>query len=101
VLSGTDIRMGPYIVARLLHAVLAFAATVVLMRTAHPAGEGFLRVLPVLGGLPQGFAHPGFWDMFMRGLTWSVVIPVGLAVVGGATAAVSGGLKWAGSHHHR
>lgn len=101
VLSGTDIRMGPYILARLLHAVLAFAATVLLMRTGHPAGEGLWQVLPVLGGLPQGFAHPAFWDVVMRSLTWSLVIPAGLVVVGGTTAAVSGGLKWVGFHHRR
>lgn len=101
VLSGTDIRMGPYILARLLHAVLAFAATVLLMRTGHPAGEGLWQVLPVLGGLPQGFAHPAFWDVVMRSLTWSLVIPAGLVVVGGTTAAVTGGLKWVGFHHRR
>lgn len=94
VLTGTDIRMAPYVVARLLHAVLAFVATLFLMRSVQPTAWEFLRIIPVIGGLPQVFAQPGFWAMFSRGLTWAVAIPVGMSLIGGSAAAATGGLRW-------
>lgn len=93
VLTGTDIRMAPYMVARLLHAVVAFAATLILMKTASPALLELGRFVPVLGGLPHGFAQVGFWGQFTRGLSWALGIPLGLTLIGFAAAAVSGGTK--------
>jgi sporulation integral membrane protein YlbJ len=101
VLTGTDIRMRPYVAARFLHAVLAFGTTVLLMNTLSPAALDFTRILPVIGGLPPGFAQPGFWVMLMRGLSWALGVPLGLSIFGGAAAAVTGGLRWAGFHHRR
>ncbi len=94
VLTGTDIRMGPYIFARLLHAVLAFLATLWLMRGVDASSLEFMRYIPTLGGMSQGFAQPGFWEMLTRGLTWALALPVGLSLLGGTAAAVTGGLRW-------
>lgn len=97
VLTGTDIRMGPYMFARLLHAVLAYVATMWLMNAVDPTMlDPIVRFIPVIGGLPVGFAQPGFWEMFMRGLTWAAGVPLGLAVIGGTAAAITGGFRWAG-----
>jgi sporulation integral membrane protein YlbJ len=95
VLTGTDIRMRPYILARLLHAVIAFAATLFLMRgISAGAWEQMINAIPVFGGLSTGTAMPGFWSMLMRGLTWATGIPVGLAMIGGAAAVLTGGMRW-------
>ncbi len=93
VLTGTDIRMAPYVIARVLHAALAFVVTIFLMNRLDPTDLGVFRVIPTLGGMPFGFAQPGFWAMFMRGLTWSMGIPLGLAIVGTVAAAAVGGFK--------
>lgn len=61
VLSGTDIRMGPYIVARLLHAVFAAGFTLLFIGPAAPAIDVIAR--PVFSrfafapaiGLASGF----------------------------------------------
>ncbi|HWI52435.1 MAG TPA: sporulation integral membrane protein YlbJ [Symbiobacteriaceae bacterium] len=95
VLTGTDIRMRPYMIARLLHAVLAYGATLWLMRNVSPAILQMIPVVPVLGGLPTGLAQPGFWDLFARGLMWSLGVPLGLTLVGGLAALLTGGLRWA------
>jgi sporulation integral membrane protein YlbJ len=96
VLTGTDIHMRPYVIARALHAVLAYVATLFLMNTVSPAVWEYLPVVPVFGGIPQGLAQPGFWEMLMRGLTWSAGVPLGLAVVGTIAAVLTGGTKWIG-----
>lgn len=93
VLTGTDIRMAPYFVARFVHAVVAFGATLFLMRSPGPTGFDPSLVLPVLGGLPASFAHPGFWEFFMRGLTWACALPLGLALMGTVAGAAVGGLR--------
>ncbi|MBP2019124.1 sporulation integral membrane protein YlbJ [Symbiobacterium terraclitae] len=95
VLTGTDIRMGPYVAARLLHAVLAFIATLVLLPTARIPGLGMARVLPALGGLPDGLWRVSFLDYLVRGAGWSLAVPLGLALVGVTAAALTGGLRWA------
>ncbi len=101
VLTGTDIRMQPYVLARFLHAVLAYVVTLALWSTASATGGDFTGFVPVMGGLPFGLSQPGFWEMFMRGLTWAVGIPLGLSVIGGTAAAVTGGLRWAGFQYRR
>jgi sporulation integral membrane protein YlbJ len=94
VLTGTDIRMRPYVIARFLHAVLAYIATLFIMKSAGPALLEYVPVVPVLGGMPQGLAQPGFWELFMRGLTWSAGVPLCLAVIGTMAAILTGGSKW-------
>jgi sporulation integral membrane protein YlbJ len=101
VLTGTDIRMRPYMIARLLHAILAYVITITLMNMANPALLEFTRIIPVIGGLPLGFVQPGFWAMLVRGITWALGVPIGLSLLGGTAAAVTGGLRWAGFHHTR
>lgn len=101
VLAGTDIRMAPYVVARLLHAVLAYIATLWLMQNVDVSQWDLTRVMPVFGLIPNGLAQPTFWEMFVRGLTWSVTLPAGLLLVGGAAAILTGGLRLAGFHHRR
>ena len=101
VLSGTDIRMAPYVVARLLHAILAYITTLVLMRNVDASQWNLEHILPVFGIIPSGFAQPTFWVMFMRGMTWGVGIPLGLLLIGGSAAALAGGIRFAGFHHRR
>jgi len=95
VLTGTDIRMGPYVAARLLHAVLAFIGTLVLLPMAGSAGLGMARVLPALGGVPDGLWQASFLDYLVRGAGWSLAVPLGLALVGAAAAVLTGGVRWA------
>ncbi|MDF2627524.1 MAG: sporulation integral rane protein YlbJ [Symbiobacteriaceae bacterium] len=94
VLTGTDIRMRPYILARLLHAVLAYLATLMLMRNVSPAILEMLPVVPVLGGMPEGLAQPAFWELFARGLMWSLGVPLALSLVGGLAALLTGRMRW-------
>ncbi|MFZ5817995.1 MAG: sporulation integral membrane protein YlbJ [Bacillota bacterium] len=101
VLTGTDIRMGPYGLARLLHAVLAFLFTLVLMPAAGAAGFEWSRIIPTLGGLPASFAQPDFWTYLTRGASWSLAVPTGLALVGTMAAALTGGLRWVHFHTRR
>lgn len=93
VLTGTDIRMGPYIVARALHAVLAYIATLFIMDNVSSTMLDVIPTVPALAGLTAPVPL-GFWELFTRGLTWSIGIPVGLAVVGAAAAILTGGLRW-------
>lgn len=84
VLSGTDLRMGPYYVARVLHAVIAGALTAVAMGP----GKGILSAalshvaLPTfaLASAHAGTVLPGFAEAFNYGLTWSLG-SVGILVV--------------------
>jgi hypothetical protein len=96
VLTGTDIRMQPYVVARVLHAVLAYMVTVALMNSVSPAVWESMRVMPVMAGFPMGLTQPGFWHMFMRGLTWATGVPLGLVVIGVCAAIINGGVRWVG-----
>lgn len=101
VLTGTDIRMRPYAVARLLHAVLAFVITLMIMPAAGKVGAGVAKVLPVLGGLPGTLAQPDFWAHFARGVSWSLAVPTGLVLIGTFAAALTGGIGWVQFHHRR
>jgi hypothetical protein len=85
----------------MLHAILAYMITMALLKTVDPALLEFSRILPVIGGLPLGFVQTGFWAMLMRGTTWALGVPIGLSILGGTAAAVTGGLRWAGFHHTR
>lgn len=99
VLTGTDIRMGPYMAARLAHAIFAFVATLFLVRGGSLVG--FEEWIPTLGGLPTNFAQPGFWEVLLRSLGWAAGVPVGLAVCGGVAAILTGGLRTAGFYTRR
>lgn len=101
VLSGTDIRMGPYVAARLLHAVLAFIGTLVLLPLAEPLSLGAARVLPALGGLPASLWQTPFWEHLMRGAGWSLMIPLCLALIGAGAALLTGGFRWVYFHSRR
>lgn len=81
VLMGTDIRMGPYAVARLLHAVIAFIVTVFLMGTSGTAGLTN-PILPVLGPLPSHLHAPGFWELLWRGTAAPLGLTIGLMAIG-------------------
>jgi sporulation integral membrane protein YlbJ len=93
VLTGTDIRMRPYMLARLLHAVLAFAATIFLMRNVSPTILQLVPVAPVLGGLPTSLAQPGFWEVAARSTGWALGIPLALTLIGSVAAAITGGFR--------
>jgi sporulation integral membrane protein YlbJ len=93
VLTGTDIRMRPYMLARLLHAVLAFAATIFLMRNVSPTILQLVPVAPVLGGLPTSLAQPGFWEVAARSPGWALGIPLALTLIGSVAAAITGGFR--------
>lgn len=81
VLAGTDIRMGPYVLARLLHAVFAAVFTVWLL-----SGPGWAAA-PASGLLPQlDVGAPHFWLVLQRAAAWALLLPVGLFLVGGLAA---------------
>ncbi|HEY3368118.1 MAG TPA: sporulation integral membrane protein YlbJ [Symbiobacteriaceae bacterium] len=98
VLTGTDIRMRPYVLARLLHAALAGGITVLLMGKVDPT---FGRYLPALGGLPFQFIQPAFGTLLMRSTSWALAVPLGLSLIGGTVAALTGGLRWVTFTHRQ
>lgn len=79
VITGTDIRMGPYFLARLFHAALAGIITFLLvpvMLGPTPVADVVAPLLPVLGG-------PGaFSANLLRGTILAAGVPLGLALVG-------------------
>lgn len=94
VLTGTDIRMGPYAAARLLHAILAAVATVPLV---GGAGEAHLPVVPAFAPLAAG---GGPVAQILHGALWAVLLPLALAAVG-VVAAVLGSVRIWGFYHRR
>lgn len=101
VLMGTDIRMLPYVLARVLHAVLAFIFTLMLMPKAGQITWEISQILPVFGGLPTALTRPDFLAALLRSLTWALAIPAGLALAGGSAAVLSGGVRWFRFFHRR
>lgn len=79
VLTNTDIRMKPYFIARLLHAVLAAGLTVLFyaLGLGRTAAKAFVHVLPkssVQGGYLNGWS---FWHIVYSGFSlWMVSICV-------------------------
>lgn len=95
VLTGTDIRMGPYAVARLLHAVLAAIFTVPFLKDAVAGGQPTIAVFGPLAPVP------GFWLHLAHATIWALAVPLGVMAVGVAAAILTGGLRWAGFYHRR
>ncbi len=95
VVTGTDIRMGPYAVARLLHAVFAAIFTVPLIQQAVAQR---LPAIPVFGPLAGG---PGFLAQLTHGLTWAVGMPVLLSAIGVAATLVAGGTRLWGFYQRK
>jgi sporulation integral membrane protein YlbJ len=83
VLTDTDIRMGPYVVARMLHAVIAALLTLIAYPLMAPTG-----LTAALGpSLPTPGA-PG--DVLRQGLAWSLdvaAVSLGSLVLGAFTMA--------------
>jgi sporulation integral membrane protein YlbJ len=97
VLTGSDIRMGAYALARLLHGVLAAIFTVMLMEPAGQAAIGWLlpglSTMPVLAPMAVGAGSGGFLGYLGHGVLWALAAPLGLAVLGAVLSAVRGGIR--------
>lgn len=77
-LHGTDIRLWPYIIARLLHGIIAAIMTVFLVGPVETmVNRGGL---PVLTSLP--WAQPTFLMRLWSSTKWSVAMLGGLIVIG-------------------
>jgi hypothetical protein len=97
VVSGTDIRMGPYAVARFLHAVFASVFTLWLLGQGPvPAAAQALNNLAPLPFLTTGV--PDFWSRLELATKWALLIPIGMIFVGGLAGLLGGlgGLRVAG-----
>jgi sporulation integral membrane protein YlbJ len=85
VITGTDIRMGPYAVARLLHAVFAAVFTVVLVPLtlgAAPASEP-VSAAQVASGQALFARH------LARGVLWAAAVPLAVALAGAVGAVLA------------
>ena len=75
VLSGTDLRIGPYYVARALHAAIAGALTALALGPGRAWLGITLRQVDAaawaIGLTPHGGAVPGFWSSLGYGLSWA------------------------------
>lgn len=106
VLTGTDIRMGPYFVARLIHAVMAAVITAAIIGPvqdvsaviglssspmvpdpADPAAGG-LSAIPALSAMSMAItALPPFWELLHQSAVRALMVPLGL--IGFALAAMA------------
>jgi len=94
VIAGTDIRMTPYVVARVIHA--AFAGLFTLLLVPLMLGSAPVAGLPGTAGLV--LTGPG---AFVRNLTWgsalALAVPAGAVLAGALGAIMAGPLaRWAG-----
>lgn len=92
VLSGTDIRMAPYAVARVLHALLSGVFTFLLLDPSLLTGA-IGRMAATFGPLPSVIGHPGAWQAAQHGLTWALAVPLGLILLGTGAAVITGGFR--------
>jgi len=89
VLAGTDIRIGPYYVARVLHAVLAGILTAVALGPGRPVMAMLARAMHGVPVLAMGAAEHGglmarFWASLGIGTEWAalaVLVPVAAVVL--------------------
>lgn len=95
VLTGTDIRMGPYALARVLHAVFGVVFTLMLLDAEMFSGA-LSRMASTFGPFPGEVGHPGFWPAAQHGLTWALAVPIGLSLIGACAAVFTGGIRWFG-----
>jgi len=87
VITGTDIRMGPFVLARVLHAFFAGVFTWLLI----PVMLGPAPVLEPGGALMSAFVGPGAFSLnLLRGFVLGTGIPCLLAAAGVVAAVVSG-----------
>ena len=82
VISGTDISMKPYFLARFLHAVLAGVYTLFLMGPAAPAVAAVFHLVPAASVTPAATGLLPFWEHLQLGFTRALVIPAALALGG-------------------
>ncbi len=86
VITGTDIRMGPYVVARVVHAV--FAALYTLLLVPMMLGPAPASGLPPAGAALTGFGLFG-WSLG-RSFLLAAAVPVATALAGALAGLVSG-----------
>ena len=83
VLAGTDVRMRPYVFARLLHAVFAAAFTVVLLGPGRAAVQGLISpVFRPAARVPAGGPAASFAQAFSLGTNLFLFSLAALAVAG-------------------
>lgn len=87
VLTGTDVRMGPYVIARLLHAVFAAIFTVPLITAAVASHR---MPLPAFAPLPAG-SH--VLTQLAQGFTRAAAAPLLLGAIGTGAALLAGGWR--------
>jgi sporulation integral membrane protein YlbJ len=87
VLMGTDIRMAPYAVARLLHAVVAFAVTFFLMAKSG-AATMVNPILPALGPLSDHLHTKTPLELLWRGAAAPIGLVIGLMAIGTLAAGI-------------
>lgn len=90
VLTETDIRMAPYVLARILHAVLAAVITVVLWMfgLGKPVGAFATHVIPVMGAVSSAADGNPWWITMRHGLSMWAWVMIALFAVSLAVAAV-------------
>ena len=82
VISGTDISMTPYFLARGVHAILAAVYTLLLLGPAAPAVAAVFQLSPAGTMMAAGGGLLPFWQHLEMALTRAVAIPLLLAVGG-------------------
>jgi sporulation integral membrane protein YlbJ len=104
VITGTDIRMGPYVLARLLHAALAAVYTLFLVPVL--LGPGWAGLPPTAGTMLTGSWSPagiisggplawlGSWGLvFGRNAVVAGLLPLGMALAGSVAALLTGPVR--------
>ncbi len=81
VLAGTDIRMRPYMLARLLHAVLAAVLTLALVGPAQGVSSALVPNLTVPAGaslLATLGGPPSFWEHLHASTVRALLVPLAM-----------------------
>ncbi|GAA4712785.1 sporulation integral membrane protein YlbJ [Brevibacillus fulvus] len=81
ILSSTDIRVAPYLLARMLHAFLAAMLTFVLWKPL--SGIAFGEHVPVFRLADQGLPIHSWWETFHHSSLLAVVLLIGLLAFSG------------------
>lgn len=89
VVSGTDIRMGPYAFARFLHAVVSSVLTLWFLGSGPvPAAAHALNNFGPLPFLASGV--PDFWSRLELATKWALMIPTGMVFIGSLAGLLGG-----------